>query len=602
MSLEETAPTDLPLVSWFDAVKRKVRTLTLLEYLSLALCLAYLALFWQSLSKWWFNPHWTTDDALQQVFPFHAVLHPKIFEGDLIYKVMSGYLAPLHYLLGYVLTLILRDAILASHVMMLIQIASAAAFLFLAVKRVSGLAPALFALTWFFHTRHVIQRMNGGLPRGWATLLFTAFLYCLVSGKHRALLLLILAGCLLNPPGTFLIAAAYGLYLCVQLIPQSSRNESIRNLKRLALWSPLFVVVTLVVTHRPPEIGRIYSYRESLELPEFSRNGGRFSFVPFVPALKEIESFATRTFFGKFDHPSDFWRKTTIPIALGIVVLVSAVGLYRKRRTVPLELWCFLVASLTVYFLARVLAFQLYVPDRHINIPFAIFWIFALTTGVWNALHGLWGPPQGSSAGSSRFSSAWCSALGLAAVAFIVLSGSGLNLKTNANFNYSDARRGGWPQWLQSSTPETALIAGFPTFIDPVQLFGMRKGYATSETWHPFYTGYNKEMQRRLGISLRAHYARDLREFVSILEPEHIDFFVFERQRFYPEVLRHTIYYRLFQPLLDELTSRPPEQYAYRELPRDFDPIKYPFVPYRDRLSVVVDVNALRAYLHGQPT
>src|SRR5262249_20906580 len=92
--------------------------------------LIYAYFFWKNLSRYWFNPHWTTDDALQQTFPFHAVYHPEIFKNDLIAKTMTGYLTPIHYWLSYLITYWTRDPIMTGHWVMLIQLASAALFLF----------------------------------------------------------------------------------------------------------------------------------------------------------------------------------------------------------------------------------------------------------------------------------------------------------------------------------------------------------------------------------------------------------------------------------------------------------------------------------------
>lgn len=599
--LEQTAyQSDPALQSGSAPWLKRVNPVTAI---SAALCLVYIYLFWGSVSAWWFNPHWSTDDALQQVFPFHAVNHPEIFKGDLITDVMLGYLAPLHYAIGYGITWLCGDALMTAHYMMLLQIVLAVGFLFLAVRYVAGSAPAFFAVLWFFHTRHVIQRMTGGLPRGWAPMLFTGFLYLLLSGRHKSLLILILAGCLLNPPAVFLVAATYGLFLLIQVLRESSRAEYLPHFRHLVMCAPVFAVVTLYVTHRPESVGHLHTYAEAAAMPEFSRNGGRFSYIPFVPALDEMRSYAERTFFGKFNKPTPFWRQFTLPIAAALALLCAAIGLWRKRPTVPLVAWCFLACSISVYLVARWLAFALYVPDRHINIPFAIFWIFALTVGVWKALD--LGPTR------SPLRRSALSVLGLFLVGFIVYSGSELNLSSPANFNWKDTKRGPWTLWLKKNTPETALIAGFPTFIDPVQLFGMRKGYATIETWHPFYSGYNEEMKRRLAISLRAHYAKDLQSLVDILTPENVDYFIFERQRFYPERLHHTVYFKVFQPLLDSLTSGPETDYAFRELPNEVDIERYPFMPYRDRLSAIVDVKKLREYLaqqhpnslaHAEPT
>jgi hypothetical protein len=130
------------------------------------LFIIYAFFLWKSLSRWWFHRDWTTDDAVQQTYPFHDVAHPGLFAGDLITDVMKGYLAALHYWLHYSITWLCGDPIMSGHWVMLIEVLLSTGFLFFAVRHVVGTFPAIFAALWLLHTRHLIQRMTGGLPRG----------------------------------------------------------------------------------------------------------------------------------------------------------------------------------------------------------------------------------------------------------------------------------------------------------------------------------------------------------------------------------------------------------------------------------------------------
>ena len=143
-----------------------LRRIHILPIVAASLTLAYIVLYCRSVAPYWFNPNWTTDDGLQQLFPLHSVYHPHIFQGDLIADVMRGYLAPLHWGISYLITLLTRDPVMTGHWVNLIQLALAAVFLFLLVKARSAWTPAFFALLWFFHTRHLVQRTTGGIPRG----------------------------------------------------------------------------------------------------------------------------------------------------------------------------------------------------------------------------------------------------------------------------------------------------------------------------------------------------------------------------------------------------------------------------------------------------
>jgi hypothetical protein len=87
-----------------------------------------------------------------------------------------------------------------------------------------------------------------------------------------------------------------------------------------------------------------------------------------------------------------------------------------------------------------------------------------------------------------------------------------------------------------------------------------------------------------------------------VLEPEGIDYFVFKRADFYPQVLPTLTFFPPFDELMKELTARSPDKYAYRQLPEQVDLSKYPFMPFKDRLSAVVDVKALKIYLQEKRT
>ena len=86
-------------------------------------------------------------------------------------------------------------------------------------------------------------------------------------------------------------------------------------------------------------------------------------------------------------------------------------------------------------------------------------------------------------------------------------------------------------------------------------------------------------------------------EVVQLLEPEGIDYFVFRRKDFYPEELAEASFFKPLDQLVHELTRRHYTEYAYRALPREVDLERFPYMPFRDRLSVVVDIAKLKAHL-----
>lgn len=564
-------------VRWSEAALAKA-----VIALMVILFVAYLVAFVQSMRPWWFHPAWTTDDALQQIYPFHRILDAELFKDDLITTMMTAYLAPIHYWICALVTRLTGDPIMMGHWVMLLQLSLTVGFVFLAVKRAVGWAPALFAAVWMLHSRRIVQRMTGGLPRGWAAPLFAAFFYFVLSGNHVAVLLLLAVGCLLHPPATLAMAIAYGLFLMVLVFSADRAAEGRRWLSRYVLLSPLYIVLVLSVVQMPAEIGTMADYATASQMPEFQSPTGRFPFLPFPPLWDDLRLYGFHAFTDRFSSPVPY-------IVVALLAALAVASIYLKRELVPVQAWCFLVGAMVVYALSRELAFRLYVPNRHLQFPLAFFMIVGFTIAAWRI----------GACARTKYRPLFQLAC-LCLLAAIIGWGSGLGLKGPANFNYTRDQRGRVIQWIAKYTPKDALIAGEPTFIDPVQLFAKRTAYVTSETAHPFYDTYYAEMKRRLEITLRAHYAPDLRTLLEIVEPEGIDYFVFEKKRFYPRVLATATYFPPFDGLVRTLTSRDAEQYAYKQLPKSIDLANAPYMPYRDDRAAVVEIAALRRFLdHG---
>jgi hypothetical protein len=570
---------------------------TVVNLASGAILIAYIMAFIGSLQGRWFHPQWTTDDATQQVYPFFDALYPDRFQDDLISEVMRGCLPPLHYWLGYGITLVTRDPIMTGHWMMLIQVALAAFFLFAAVRRWSATAPALLSVLWLFHTRDTMQRLSGGLPRGWTPAIFAAFLYCASAKRHGAALAVILSAILLNPPAAVIVGVAYGGILLWRATCNGG-NARGHLVSSLAL-APLFFAVALYVVQRPAAVGQMVSFEEAASMPEFQKPEGRFPFLPLTPVQEEMRAFAAQALVSRLNSTDAEWKGIVIPVALVIVASVVCVGLVRRRCAIPIEVGLFALAALCTYTLSRVFAFRLFVPDRHLQIPMVFVWVPALCVGIWRALH-VGSSDDSRAVGSLRDTSvryAWLAVIGFSALGWFVTRGTGIGLRGDANFNYPAWKRGEMYSWIRDNTAPNALIACHPTHCDGVQLFAERRAFVTTETSQPFYPRYNLEMRRRSEISLRAQYAETLPELVSLLEPEGITHFVFRRKDFYREALNHATYFPPLNSVVRELVARPSGTFAFNELPKEMDAVKYPFVVHIDAVSVIVDIPSLASYL-----
>jgi hypothetical protein len=553
------------------------------------LFVGYAALFISSIDGYWFNPSWTTDDAYQQIFPFLEALHPGRFEGDIPYRMMKGYLTPLHYLLGMFLTRTSGSPIMAGHWMMLIQLVLSLGFLGAAVYRFAGTAPALFAMTWFLHTREVIQRLTCGLPRGWGAPIIAAFFFFAISEMHLAVLLTLAVGCILHPPTTMVVAMAYGMLLCLRSLSKESRSVYIPRLRGLILLSPAYIVVTYLSIKMPSDFGAMASLDVARSMPEFDSSGGRFPFVPLLGYFDEWLRFGFQAFYNKWDRPHGF---IALLIPIGVLCVTAGLTLFgfvRKVKIVPLEVLLFGISAVMVHELSRIFAFYLYVPNRHLQIPMAFFFIVVFSAGIWKVVCYLC-----RNQGDGKYVKAF---LGIVIVALVVAFGSGDGLQGKANFNTYKYQKGRFAEWIRENTPATVLVAGYPTLVDAVPLFGERRVFINTEMAHPFYRGYYEQIRDRITVSLKAHYAKDLDELYNIVAPLGISYFVFQRDHFYPEALKKASFFKPYDQLVYSLTRGDISSYAYRQLPKDVDLSVAPFMPFKDNVAAVVDIHRLGQYL-----
>lgn len=616
-----------------------------------AIFFIYLFFFLKNMSPYLLNNNYFTDDSFQQTYPLYEAIDPSIFRGDRLTEVMKGYLAPLHWWIHYIITIITQDPILTGHIVMIIQLFLTCFFLFFAVKHYSGATPAFLSVTWFLHTRYLVQRVTMGLPRGWAPVIFTCYFFLIANKWHKGIFILFFVGALLHPPATFMVAVAYGMYLVFKVLFSSHKEKYQKVLLCLILLSPVYLITTYNVIKKPDYLGNMVSLKEASRMVAFSRPHGRFPFLPLMPLQEEVAMFATQAFGGRFYVPKVVLKvpkvekgpvqvlgkefnipkigfedkiimvKPRYPSMYAFIFisfgLVCIFGLIKNKKFFPSELWFYFLSIWIVYILSRIFAFKLYVPDRHLQFPMGFFFFLFYPIAIWR----IFGSNKKERSLDDKYSwkhtasfkKSWKAGLCFLLLGGIICVYSGTGLYGDANFNWHKEKKGRAYEWIKNHTDKDSLIAGHPTSVDPVPLLAQRKVFITTEMSHPFYPKYFKYTLKKIRVALKAHYAKDLKDFYEIVAPHNIDYFVFERKLFYPENLgkirpasqKRADFKKLdgakyFAPLrgfVQRITDRPWQEFAYRELPKEVDIEKYPFMPFKDEYMVVVDVKELKKYL-----
>ncbi len=509
----------------------------------------------------YFNPNFAGHDARQQLFSLYDVTQPGIFEDDYISRSMSLYMGPLHKLLAKTIVKYTESPIMAGHWIMTVQFGLTVLFVFLAACSFSSIVAACASVIWLLNTPWLIRNTFGGLPRGWAGAILAAFLYFLSRKNHKAIIVLIFIGSMLHPHSTFLVCATYSFYLAFNFIIPAKRQEFKKYIVQFAMACPLIFAVNYYYIQRPDDIGTMVTLKEAENMPAFSKKGGRFPFVPLSSLSDDFYNSSLRIFL-------DYDGKDTIKIKNKIIyVLILFYGLavlltiIRRKYLIPQEFLIFAFSILVAYYLARLFAFRLYVPVRYLAWPPALFFLISMPAIVWKMFESKY-----------ERKTQYSSVFGITALLFFIYFFTGSNIAAKSNYKPGNDFDNPAYEWIRNNTSKESVFAGQPSSIDGMPLYGIRRAFVTTETAHPFYDKYAKEIERRIDISFRALYAKDKNNFLLAIGNEKIDYFVFSKKYFKlnkpgkKPTFRFANYSLPHREEVHSLGSRPAEDYFFSNL------------------------------------
>jgi hypothetical protein len=261
--------------------------------------------------------------------------------------------------------------------------------------------------------------------------------------------------------------------------------------------------------------GPLVSAAEMVNRPEFYAHG-RYRILPESSLLWELISP------WEYILPLREWG----PVAGGLAgagLLVLMVAGYRRldwpawrQRLKPA--WYLGMASLVLYFLARLFLLKLFVPDRYLMYTLNLFLCLGLALGMHGALR------------VSRWPRAVAILVLVAAASLGAWRLQGVGLK-----DYS-AYRAVYAALAQ--TPKDALMAGHPNLMDTIPTFAQRRAFATYELAHPWSRGLWAQLQPRLTDLFKAYYAADPQEVVAFCRKYGIAFLIVDDRHFTPAFLK----------------------------------------------------------------
>jgi hypothetical protein len=373
---------------------------------------------------------------------------------------------------------------------------------------------AWFTLGVYWLMPFFLDNLAGGLARAFAAPLLAFFSLCWLAASPWGLGLALLLQALFIPY-IFLVAA--GATVLAWLAARFGRWPAPAWINRGHL---LIVVLggglVLLMNHQfnAGGFGPLVSAADMAQRPEFTAPG-RLAILPVPSFFWELVS--------PWEYIAPFPEGGIIGGVLGCaLLLVAAVwGVWRLDRQVLKSrlqpFWYLLLASLLLYFLARVLLLQLFVPDRYLMYTLNLCYCLGLALCLEAAAGGR----------------PWPRGLAAVAVALVVIL-AGLRLQGVGLKDYSMYR----PLYTAlARTPTDALIAGHPNLMDNALIFGKRPAFATFELAHPWSRGYWEKIRPRLEDLFTAYYAEDPQVVRDFCRQYNISFLVVDDRHFTPGFL-----------------------------------------------------------------
>jgi hypothetical protein len=473
--------------------------------------LIFVAAHFQALA----NPFIINDDVRQQLYWMQQWQDPALFRGDFL----TGYAR--HYVPWGVKGLYWAASCLVSP-LYFAKLLPGFLFVFLAVclfkigarlseVRLGWMMAATFWLMPFF-----LDNLAGGLARSFAAPLLALFWLSWQAERPWAMGAALLLQALFIPY-IFLVAAPAALlsWLLARLGRDRPPPFPAQAGHFLLLGLGAAVVLAMNLQFSTDGYGPLVSVKEMVNHPEFYAHG-RYQLLPEPSLLWDLISP------WEFISPFREWGPVAGALTCAGLLVLWAAGVRHldwptwRQRLKPL--WYLGLASLVLYFLARLFLAKLFIPDRYLLYTLNLFYCLLLALGLKAALRVDRWPRH------------------LAILALVAAAGLGAWRLAGVGLKDYSAYR---PLYAAlAETNQDALIAGHPNLMDTIPTFARRRAFATYELAHPWSRGYWAKLKPRLADLFRAYYAADPREVVAFCRKYGIAYLIVDDRHFTPAFLK----------------------------------------------------------------
>ena len=501
--------------------------------LSAVACFLAGALLW--LGPWLLRSDLFSNDAAHHVFWFYRYADHALFPNDLSIEYFnSNAVAPFGYRALYAGLAPWVDVLTAAEWLSIPLLGLSALLAWRLGQSVNtpdrelvGLLAvvALLVLLPFvdLHPAMAFQR-SIALP---ATLLC---LWALASGRYQWVGVSWMAAALFYPVIIPVLGLAAGLVFTAALVRD-------RCLPNSWLWNAALggvaILIVLLGSGTPEGVGPMITFEQARLMPEFGPGGRQ-------------DLFGNGSFGAWFRH-----HRTGLGWSpWAVLAVVAALAVLRLRgwlRLVPPAAWVLAGAGVALWFIARLVLFDLYLPNRHARWSLAAFAIIVFALASYAAITWLARSDRSKPIGANLVK-----AIAVAAPLFVagsLVPSAHALLSQPVDVDLERAYR-----FLELLPPDTLVLA-HPDLANYVPLRAKRSVLASSEGAIAFMRGYYSRFRPRIETSLRAAYATSWQELDALHRDYGVDVVLTG-----PLAWRSELYDAGFEELMRELWRKGVEE------------------------------------------
>jgi len=466
-------------------------------------------------------------DATQHIYWLYRYGDPELFPNDLAARYFaSDSVAPWGYRALYSVLASLADAQWVSELVAAALLAWAFALAWKVGTTLDG-ERAILGLLALVATA-VLLPLNDLLPpsgfqRTFALPITLLCLHALLTRRYVWVGVSWLLAALIYP----IMIPVLGLTAAIVFLGDLKRE---RRLPPMWHWNAVLgaaaIAIVLYGSGTPADIGPMVTYEQAMKMSEFGAHG-------------------RQSLYGTGDWREWFWHHRT---GLGwspwmVLAMGAAAGIVialKKRYLIPPAAWIMAGVGAVLWFLARLVMFHLYLPNRHSRMALGVFAIVAFTAAgyaIWQTF--VRRPQQADRMG-------WI----VAGIAPLVVAAA-LWPRASELWHRPVNRDLEAAYSFIQSLPKDTLVAAHPDLADFVPLRTQRSVLASSEESISFMLGYYRQLRPRLAASLRAAYATSWTEVESALAAYDVDVVLTS-----PQVWEKEDYYPPFDGLVQDLRAK----------------------------------------------